>query len=262
MKNFLFPGAMSLALFFNSCSSNDESPEKKIMVSTITTIYYDNPSKPQTSISSFEYNSQGEVIKMNTDGRTATYEYNNGKPVKANYYTSNQALEYSSVFNYSGDRLISSKTTYTNPDYNRNYSYTYDTNGKVVSSSLCQSENCSKPSSTAYTYNGDNVSSETSLMSGPVVNGIKREFSYDDKFTPLANTNKYLRIMTEGAMGLSKNNYTTEKISYKDNSGNWILSQNITYSILYNSTQLPVQVIGKEANGNNYVQYNYEYISQ
>lgn len=64
-----------------------------------------------------------------------------------------------------------------------------------------------------------------------------------------------------GAYTLSPNNYTTEKISYKTNSGSWTESQVNTYEIQYNSAQLPTQVTGKDANGNNTVKYNYEYIS-
>ena len=65
-----------------------------------------------------------------------------------------------------------------------------------------------------------------------------------------------------GAYALSKNNYASERISYKDSSGNWVQNQQVIYEIQYNSAQLPIQVIGKTTTGANYVKYNYEYIVQ
>ena len=62
-----------------------------------------------------------------------------------------------------------------------------------------------------------------------------------------------------GAYAMSKNNYITEKISYKDNNGNWIQNQTRNSTIQYNNDKLPTQVVVKDQNGNNVVQYNYEY---
>lgn len=266
MKKYLFLVVIGSASIFNSCSNNDNDividPEKKLfLLSKMTTVYYNNPTSPQTNVATLEYNSQGQLVKTLSEGRTFTFEYSNGKPVKINYYNPDQTLDYYSVFNYTGDQLTNVKAIYTNPDYNRSSTYTYNSNGQLASSTLCQSDNCSNPGTSSYIYNGDNISMETSVTGGTFNHSTKREFSYDNKLNPFTYTNKYLRIMMGGAYNLSKSNYTTEKISYKDNDGNWIQNQNITYSIQYNNAQLPVEVIGKEANGNTYVKYNYEYIT-
>ncbi|MCJ7935114.1 MAG: hypothetical protein MUW56_16195 [Chryseobacterium sp.] len=265
MKNYLFLGLMGSAVFFNSCSSSNddtvnEPTEKKLLLSKITTVYYDNPSQPQTSIENLEYNSQGELIKTLSASGTSTLEYSNGKPVKIKYYNNNQTLEYYSVFNYNGDQLVNVKAIYPNPDYNRTVTYNYNSNGQVISSTLCQSADCSHPGIDTFVYNGNNISSETSETGGSSF-GTKIVFSYDDKLNPYTNINKYLRIAMGRAHVVSKNNYLTEKISYKSN-GAWVQNQTRTSTIQYNSSGLPVQVISKEANGNLAAQYNYEYSTQ
>lgn len=255
---------MGSAAIFTSCSSNDDNniSEKKLLLSKITTTYYDNPANPETNVSTLEYNTQGELIKTLSDGRVSTFEYSNGKPTKVNYYNNHQTLEYYTVFYYNADKLVNIKAIYTNPNSNRKSTYTYNANGQLTSSTLCQSEDCSNPSSNSFTYNGDNVLTETYVMGGTIAFSTKREFSYDDQLNPFTNTNKYLKIMMEGAYNLSKNNYTIEKVSYKNSDGAWIQNQTITYSTQYNSSHLPVQVIGKEADGTTSVRYNYEYITQ
>ncbi|MCT2561695.1 hypothetical protein [Chryseobacterium herbae] len=265
MKKYLFLGLMSSVVFFNSCSSNDDNDgtntpsEPKVLLSKITTVYYDNPSQPQTSTQTLEYNSQGELIKTLSASGTSTFEYSNGKPVKINYYNTNQTLEYYSAFTYNGDQLVNVKAIYTNPDYNRTITYNYNNSGQVISSTLCQSPDCSNPIVDTYAYNGNNISSETS--EGGFSFNTKTVFSYDDKLNPYTNINKYLRITMRGAYVLSKNNYLTEKISFKNN-GAWEQTQTRTSTIQYNSYGLPVQVISKEANGSLSAQYNYEYITQ
>ncbi|MCT2406015.1 hypothetical protein NZD88_00425 [Chryseobacterium antibioticum] len=266
MKKYFLLGLMSSATILTNCSSDDDSinnpAEQKLLLSKITTVYYDNPSNPETSVATFEYNNQGELMKMLSEGRASVFEYNSGKPTKISYYTPSQTLEYYTVFNYSGDQLVNTKAIYTNPDFNRKSTYTYNSNGKLISSTLCQSEDCSNPSTSTYAYNGDNISTETSTIGGSIISAYKREFSHDDKLNPFTYMNKYLKIMMERAYSGNKNNYITERLSYKNNDGSWTQNQNITYTIQYNSAQLPVQVVGKETNGNNYVQYNYEYITQ
>ncbi|UTX50365.1 hypothetical protein [Chryseobacterium sp. MA9] len=266
MKKILFLGLMSAVVFFNSCSSNDDnegiktSSEPKVLLSKITTVYYDTPSQPQTSVETLEYNSQGELIKTLSASGASTFEYNNGKPARINHYNTSQTLEYYSVFNYNGDQLASVKAIYPNPNFNRTITFNYNTSGQVISSTLCQSPDCSNPGIDTYTYDGNNISSETSETGGSSFSN-KTVFSYDDKLNPYTNINKYLRIMMGRAIVMSPNNYLTEKISYKSN-GVWIQNQTRTSTIQYNSAGLPVQIISKEANGNLSVQYNYEYISQ
>ncbi|KAB1230731.1 hypothetical protein [Chryseobacterium viscerum] len=267
MKNFLFLGLMSSVVFFNSCSSNDDNDgtntpsEPKVLLSKITTVYYDNPAQPQTSIQTLEYNSQGELIKTLSASGTSKFEYSNGKPVKTTYYKPDGTVDYYSSYTYNGDLLTTVKAIYTtNPDYNRTITYNYNTNGQVISSSLCQSPDCSNPIVDTYVYNGNNISSETSEGGGSSYS-TKIVYSYDDKLNPYTNINKYLKIMMGGAYAVSKNNYLTEKISFKNN-GTWEQNQTRTSTIQYNSSGLPAQVISKEANGSLSAQYNYEYITQ
>lgn len=268
MKKSFFLCLMSSVVCFNSCSSTDDNEaingpsDKKILLSKITTIYYDNPANPETNVASLSYNNQGQLIKTVSEGRTSAFEYDTaGKPVKTNYYKADGSLDYYSSYAYNGDQLVNIKAIYSNPDFNRTITYTYN-NGKVATSTLCQSADCSHPSTSSYTYSGDNISVETSVTGGTLPFSHQSVFSYDNKLNPFSYTNKYFRISMGGAYVLSSNNYTMEKMSYKDNAGNWIESQKNTYDIQYNNNQLPTQVIGKEANGNKSVQYNYEYIIQ
>lgn len=265
MKKFLFLGLAGSVIFFNSCSSNDDSDNTatpKLLLSKVTTTYYDNPSKPETVVEILEYDKQGQLVKMNSKGRISTFEYIDGKPTKINYYNDKNILEYYLNFYYKGDQLLSNKAVYTNSGYNRSYQYTYNTNGQLASSTLCQSENCSNPGISTFTYNGSNVSVETSTTPGSFSFTSKSEFTYDSKLNPHTNTNKYLRIMMGGANTLSANNYTVNKDSYKGNDGNWYPSETTTYTLQYNSSGLPVQATGIGSDGNLSVQYTYEYITQ
>ncbi|MNY69280.1 hypothetical protein D3C86_2071920 [compost metagenome] len=55
----------------------------------MTTVYYDNTANPQTTVSTLEYNNQGDLSKIISEGRTSIFEYDtNGKPSKINYYNS------------------------------------------------------------------------------------------------------------------------------------------------------------------------------
>lgn len=269
MKNYLFLGMIGTAVFFNSCSSNDDnegtnipSEQPQLLLSKVTTVYYDNPSSPETTVSNLTYNNQKQLTKTFSENRTSTFEYDTtGKPSKTIYYNSDGTLDYYSVYTYNEDQLTDIKAIYTDADGNRTVTYKYNTNGQMISSTLCQNPECSSPGIDTYVYNGNNISSETSTWGGFMTYSNKRDFSYDDKPNPYTNINKYLKIMMGNAYNLSKNNYLVEKISYKDN-GVWVPNQTITYTIQYNSSGLPVQVVGKEANGNLYVQYSYEYITQ
>lgn len=259
---------MSSVVFLNSCESEDEIEfitdpvEQRILLSKITTVYYDNPASPQTTVSTLEYNNQGQLTKTSTAGRNSFNEYDTaGKPIKTNYYKTDGTLEYYSLYTYNGEQLQNVKAIYSNSDFNRTINYTYN-NGKVVTSTLCQTADCSNPSISSYTYNGDNITVETSVTGGTISFSNKSEYLYDNQLNPYTYTNKYFRIMMGGAYALSKNNYASEKMSYKDSSGNWIQNQQVIYEIQYNSAQLPVQVIGKTTSGASFVKYNYEYILQ
>lgn len=259
---------MSSVLFLNSCESEDEIEfitdpvEQKILLSKVTTVYYDNPANPETTVSTLEYNNQGQLIKSVSAGRSSTVEYNTaGKPVKTNYYNTDGTIEYYSQYNYNGEELANVKAIYSNADLNRTINYTYN-NGKVATSTLCQTTDCSNPIISSYIYNGENITVETSETGGTFSSSSKREYLYDNQLNPFTFTNKYFRIMMGGAYALSKNNYASERISYKDNSGNWVQNQQVIYEIQYNSAQLPIQVVGKTTSGANYVKYNYEYIVQ
>ncbi|MCD9616818.1 hypothetical protein [Chryseobacterium gleum] len=268
MRKLLFLGMMGAVVFFNSCSSNDDnegtntSEQPQLLLSKVTTVYYDNPSNPETIVSTLSYNNQRQLIKTISEGRTSTFEYDNaGKPSKTTYYKPDGTVDYYSVYTYNGDQLANVKAIYTNSNYNRTATYNYNTNGQVISSTLCQNPDCSNPGTDTYVYNGNNISSETSTLGGTITYSNKSDFSYDDKLNPYTNINKYIKIMMGRAYTLSKNNYLVEKISFKNN-GVWQQSQTVTYTIQYNSSGLPVQVVGKEADGSLSVQYNYEYSTQ
>ncbi|MBO6184558.1 MAG: hypothetical protein J6O88_07670 [Chryseobacterium sp.] len=268
MKKYFFLSLMSSAVFFNSCSDTVENEfvtdpvQQRTLLSKITTVYYDNPASPQTTISTLEYNNQGQLIKTLSEGRSSINQYDSsGKPVKTNYYKTDGTLEYYALYTYNTDQLQNVKAIYSDTNLNRTINYTYS-NGKVATSTLCQTANCSNPSISSYTYNGDNITVETSELGGTITFFTKNEYLYDNQLNPYTFTNKYFRIMMGGAYALSKNNYTSEKISFKDGAGNWVQNQNAVYEIQYNSAQLPTQVIGKSPSGANYVKYNYEYITQ
>ncbi|MBW8523909.1 hypothetical protein K0U91_01540 [Chryseobacterium chendengshani] len=267
IKNYLFLSLISSAALLNSCSNTDENEttnpaEPKILLSKVTTTFYGNPANPDTDIATLTYNSQGELLKILSEDKSSSFEYDNsGKPLKINYYKADGTLDYYSLYIYNGDQLSTIKAIYSNPDYNRTINYTYE-NGKVITSTLCQSANCTDPSIFTYTYSGENITVETYITGSTFSMSTKREYLYDNQLNPFTYTNKYFKVSMGGAYVLSKNNYTTERISYKDGAGNWIQNQQIIYNVQYNSAQLPSQVIGKTSNGNDYVKHNYEYITQ
>lgn len=259
---------MGSALLFNSCSDTNENElitdpvQPRTLLSKVTTVYYDNPSSPDTTVSTLEYNNLGQVIKTSSAGRNSINEYDaTGKPIKTNYYKTNGTLEYYALYTYSGEQLQNMKAIYNDTSSNRTVNYTYS-NGKVATSTLCQTADCSNPIISKYTYSGDNISVEISETSGSFSYSTKHEYLYDNQLNPYTFINKYFRIMMGGAYVLSQNNYTSEKISFKSGSGNWVQNQNAVYEIQYNSAHLPTQVIGKSPSGVNYVKYNYEYITQ
>ncbi|WP_160139367.1 hypothetical protein [Chryseobacterium sp. c4a] len=261
MKKHLFLGIIGAVVFFNSCSSDDNDSPKKLLLSKATINYYDYSPNPIPEDIIYKYNNSGEVIKIESRFGSTIFEYSNGKILKSKYYTKEQQLESSSVYNYNGDQLVNIQYTSPNSADKSTVTYSYDANGKMIYSTHCESANCEYPTTSSMTYSGDNITSEINAFTfGKTAH--KRELTYDNKLSPYTNLNKYLRITMGGAYGISANNYTTEVISNKDSAGNWKQGQRITYSIQYNSSQLPVQIIGTEANGKKYVQYNYEYITQ
>ena len=268
MKKIILLNSIFPILIFTGCGNeNDEqnnTSEPQMLLSKITTTDYKNPSNITTSITSLNYNSNKQLINISSENRLTTVEYdNNGKPSKTTYYKADGTVSFYTNYIYSGDQLTTAKSIFTNIENNQTSTYTY-ANGKVTAINHCQTTNCSNPSTDSYTYNGKNISSEILLSNG--LNGAssvtKRDFSYDNKTNPYSLFNKDYRISISGPQFLSQNNYTSEKISKKDGSGNWIQIENINYEIQYNSAQLPTQVIGKSTSGANYVKYNYEYILQ
>lgn len=229
-----------------------------MLLNKITTIYYNNPNNPERSVDIFIYNDKGEMIKVNyQSGRTAAFEYDaEGKPTKTTYYTDNNTIEYTSFYLYNGKQLTNVNSIYDNPLYNRKYTLTYNSAGKLISMKLCQSENCSSPGLDTYTYNGDNISTQISEMTFA---SIKREYSYDNNPNPLTNNNLYHKLMTGSVYYISNNNYLSEKM-YNLANGGWILYRSINYTILYNDEKFPIEVIGKDQNGKKYIEYRYEYI--
>ncbi|MCS4301294.1 hypothetical protein [Chryseobacterium sp. BIGb0232] len=255
MKKHLFLGIMGAAVFFNSCSSNDENEptEKKILLSKVTTTYSDPIVSFLNGTLTLEYNSKGQLIKMQSKEGTSIFEYKNGKPIKSNDYNSQQQLESYSEFNYSGDQLVSNKIIYTNSENNRTHQYAYNAVGQLSSYTSCRSVNCSDPTKETYIYNGDNVSLHTLNFNET---DLKTEYSYDNKFNPYTNTDKYLKISWGRNDILSKNNCIISK-SDSQYSGKDIT----TYNLEYNSAGFPTRTIGKSMNGEPFVQYDYEYIT-
>ncbi len=264
MKNYLFLGMMSTVIIFNSCSNGDDntndSSEKKLLLSKVTTTYMGIPDNVETGILTFEYNNKGQLVKMQSKDGATTFEYNNNKPVKSNYYNSQQKLEYYSEFSYDGNQLIGNKVVSPTPQNNITYKYTYALNGQLATSTICNSVNCTSPTIEYYTYNGDNVSVYT-VNIGETNFSLKNEYSSDNKFTPYTNINKYLKIFFRRTETLSKNNYLTDKNS-SNSSGNWLPNDTITYTLEYNSSGFPIKSLGKNQNGKSIVQYDYEYIIQ
>lgn len=267
MKTYLFLGALSSVLFLNSCSGNDENDttnnsEPKILLSKVTSVYYSNPTNPNTSVINYNYNSQKQLIKVSSQGGSTSFEYDTaGKLSKTNYYNTDGAIAFYTTWTYNGSQLAAIKSIYPDSNDNTTKVYTYN-NDKITGTSLCYSLNCTIPSTSSYTYNGDNVSTEilfSDNIGGPST--IKREFSYDNKINPYSLTSAYFRTYLTGTQFLSQNNYTSEKVSRMDSAGNWVQIQNITYEIQYNNAQLPSKIIGKDANGNLFIEYNYEYIT-
>jgi len=269
MKNHFFLGLIITSALLSNCTSKDDNDfveeitDKKVLLSKMTTIYYDNPNNPETTVGTLSYNDNGQLTASDSDGRAATFEYDtNGKPTKVNYYKADKTLDYYDVYTYSAEQLTNIKAVYTNPNFNRSTSYTYDSSGKLTGSTMCQSADCTNPYISTYTYSGNNISSESTVSNGIANYSYKNEYSYDDKLNPFTNNSKYIKIMMGGAYTLSKNNYKSSKNYYKSSDGNWVQTRNITYTIQYNDSNLPVKVIGKDANGKNYVQYDYEYITK
>lgn len=266
MKNIAIFGSFLSMILLTNCSNNDNLDLQNInqnnkVLSKVIITYYDDPSNPQVSTSELTYNN-GRLHKMaHSNGTYTLFEYDTaGKIVKQVYYKSDNSIDYNFIYTYNGDQLTNTKAIYTNPTFNRTSSYAYNSAGQLISSTLCQSEPCTNTHVQNYTYDGNNVSAEIWESIGGLNTAIKKVYTYDNMKSPFTNTNKYLRLVMENAYALSENNYKTQKISYRNN-GIWIENQNITYEIQYNSELLPTQVIGKEANGSNYVKYNYEYTS-
>ncbi|SDJ18438.1 hypothetical protein [Chryseobacterium jejuense] len=265
MKNYLFLGMMGAALFFNSCSNNDdninEATETKLFLKKAVINYYDSPYEPESITDEFEYNTKGELVKMWTNGKLSTIEYNNDRPTKVNYYTNENKLEYYSNLYYTGNQLNQVKSMYVNMHPIGTLNYAYNSEGQLISSTNCQSVECTKPDTETLTYKGDNVSTHIMAITSGINFSIKSEYSYDNKLNPYTNINKYLKIMMGDVNPLNKNNYTVIKNSNKWNNGNWELSENTTYTYEYNSSGFPVKVVGTNSKGNIAVQYNYEYIT-
>lgn len=264
MKNYLFLGLIGAVVSFSSCSSsNDETniePEKKLLISKFTTVYYDNPSQPETVDQTFEYNNKGELIKILHKGLATTFEYIDGKPVKANFYNNKQELSYSSVFYYKGALLDKTQQTYAN-SLSRTTNYTYAANGQLTNITNCMSANCTDPGSTSYTYSGENVSTEIRSTPGSPSYVYKEEYSYDNKLNPHTNTNKYLRIVMGSPDVISKNNYIIDKSSTKTGT-TWAAGETTSYTLEYNTAGLPVKATGIGSDGKLSVLHTYEYITQ
>ncbi|MCS4301292.1 hypothetical protein [Chryseobacterium sp. BIGb0232] len=259
MKNYLFLGMISTAVFFNSCSSNDENQptEKKLLLSKVTTNYFYKDTKTQIYIDKYEYNAQGELIKISNNNGFTTIEYDKDKPIKLNYHFDDQHKEnyYSEVY-YNGNQINKIEQHY--PFITDKYitlKYTYNTNGQIASSSGCWSPDCSESNTTFYTYSGNNISVKK-------LSSTKFEYFYDNKLSPYTYMNKYIKIWLE-RFGLdhinNNNNYIARKSTISGEVSDFV--NTLTYTYEYNSSGLPVKGTGKDSDQFTFVQYNYEYIT-
>lgn len=266
MKNKFVLTVIAASICLVACSTDrEEEPAiiEKPLLTKITTTYYDSPDHPEVSINSLDYNSKGQLVSGSSAAQTSVFEYDSsGKPVKTIYYNSDKSYAYTNNYVYEGEKLVTINSVYDNPNYNRKVTYTYNASGQVSGLKSCEQPDCSSPITHTYTYSNQNISSETTVWNSTFSISTKREYTYDDKRNAYSTLNPYIRTMMGGAYTLSENNYKTEKISFKDTAGNWIVNQNITYTLQYNDENLPTVVTGKDENGQLYVEYRYEYRMQ
>lgn len=240
---------MSLLSLLFSCDGHEGDEllnQKKLMVSQFTTISFDNPNSPEVVNLYFKYNSSGDVVNIHSDA-SAEYmllDYTADKKINKIDNYKNKKIEYTEVFTYQNNQLEKIVAEYDNKAFNRYIDYTYNDNGKLSSQSICEGPPC-RNNKTKYYYEGDNIKA--------IVNDSgwgSLYTTYDNKYNPFINMNKYLRVDFAGLVPINVNNVLTEETN----------GHHITYTIDYNSAGFPVKIIGKDEKGNNWVQYNYEYI--
>lgn len=248
------PLVFTLFMSCNSRDNNDSSDQKKMMISKITVTSFDNPASPYTSSIFYKYNSIGDVVEISSgnSGEYAAIIYAADKKIsKIDHYKKNKGIEYTENFTYLNDQLIKIVAEYENKAFNRIIDYTYDNNGNLKTTSICEGPPCGNPWKTTFDYIGNNVSRKTESGAGSSSISVN-EYTYDNKSNPSVNMNKYLRIVFGYQDLIGSNNILTEKI--------YTNRMVITYTIDYNAEGLPVKSLGKDEKGNNWVQYNYEYI--
>nr|WP_199161980.1 hypothetical protein [Elizabethkingia sp. ASV34] len=248
------PLVFTLFMSCNGRDNNDSSDQKKMMISKITVTSFDNPASPDVSVQSFKYNTSGDVIeiKSGNSGNYVAVDYTADKKIsKMNHYKNNKGIEYTENFTYQNNQLIKIIAEYENKAFNRIIDYTYDGDGNLKTRSICEGPPCSNPSKTTFYYSGANVNSRSDSGGGGSYVFVS-DYTYDNKLNPSVNMNNYLRVVFayQDLMGI--NNILTEKIHSN--------RMTITYVIDYNAEGLPVKSLGKDEKGNNWVQYNYEYI--
>ncbi|MDV2448688.1 hypothetical protein CMU93_14390 [Elizabethkingia anophelis] len=248
------PLVFTLFMSCNSRDNNDSSDQKKMMISKITVTSFDNPSSPYTSSIFYKYNSIGDVVEIGSgnSGNYVAIEYTADKKIsKMDHYKKNKGVEYTENFTYQNNQLIKIVAEYENKAFNRIIDYAYDGSGNLKTRSICEGPPCSNPSKTTFYYSGANVSSRADSDGGSSYIFVS-DYTYDNKLNPSVNMNKYLRIVFAYQDLMGANNILTEKINSNRTT--------ITYAIDYNAEGLPVKSLGKDEKGNNWVQYNYEYI--
>ncbi|MCL1669442.1 hypothetical protein M2T82_15355 [Elizabethkingia ursingii] len=248
------PLVFTLFMSCNSRDNNDSSDQRKMMISKITVTSFDNPASPYTSSIFYKYNSTGDVVEISSgnSGEYAAIAYAADKKIsKIDHYKKDKGIEYTENFTYLNDQLIKIVAEYENKAFNRIVDYTYDSNGNLKTTSICEGPPCGSPWKTTFDYTGNNVSRKTESGAGSSSVSVN-EYTYDSKSNPSVNMNKYLRIVFGYQDLIGANNILTEKI--------YTNRMTITYTIDYNAEGLPVKSLGKDEKGNNWVQYNYEYI--
>ncbi|MDV2445986.1 hypothetical protein CMU93_00540 [Elizabethkingia anophelis] len=258
MKKLYFLTAVSTAILLASCSdskNDDVSVERKTMVSKVIYTSFENPSSPKTVTDIFTYDANGNMVKMNginSDGYSV-FEYSADKKINKiiHYDKDNKTIRLTDIFTYQGEVLIKYLADYEDKTSNRLIEYTYDNNGNLKTSTICEGPPCTSTHKTTFSYNGGNIQSLTNQSTGGSYISTT-QYTYDNKSNPFINMNKYLRILLSGRYLMNANN----EITIRDNYSNG----QISYTVNYNNEGFPTKILGKDEKNNNWVQYEYEYI--
>ena len=85
-------------------------------------------------------------IGSGNSGNYVTIEYTADKKIsKMDHYKKNKGVEYTENFTYQNNQLIKIVAEYENKAFNRIIDYTYDNNGNLKTTSICEGPPCGNP---------------------------------------------------------------------------------------------------------------------